>query len=307
MNTFRRFAACSILVVTPMLCIGAQAPVKNTIRTDDNFALVVWSKRPPTAVKGEIILLHGRTWSALPNFDLQVPGENVSLMDAFVAEGYAVYAVDQRGYGSTRRDATGWLTPDRAVRDAGNVVDWVASLAPNHRAPVLLGYSRGSMTAEVAAQRRPKSIAALVLYGFPVDLAQMAAVTAGEEPGRPPREKTTAAGAGEDFMTPDSLPAGVKDAYVRAALKYDPIRVDWRREHQFKAIDPAMLHTPTLFLNGERDQYASVASIPAFLQHMTGTDRDWVVLSHADHAAHLERPAAFVRAVVSFVEHRSRH
>jgi pimeloyl-ACP methyl ester carboxylesterase len=301
----RRIIAGAVLAALPVIPGGAQAPTRNTVRTDDGFALVVWSKRPAGAPRGEIILLHGRTWSALPNFDLQVAGQKVSLMDALVAQGYAVYAVDQRGYGATRRDASGWLTPDRAIRDAANVVDWVTSQAPNHRAPALLGYSRGSMTAEVAAQRRPKSISALVLYGFPVDLKNMP--PADQDPARPPRDKTTAEGAGEDFITPDSLPAGVKDAYVKAALKSDPVRADWRREHQWVAMDPAQLHTPTLFVNGERDPYATTASIPEFMTKMTGTDRDWVLLSHGDHVVHLERQPAFVRAIVSFLDRNARH
>ena len=70
----------------------------------------------------------------------------------------------------------------------------MTSQAPNHRTPALLGYSRGSMTAEVAAQRRPKSISALVLYGFPVDLKVK--IEPVPDPTKPPREKTTAEGAG---------------------------------------------------------------------------------------------------------------
>ena len=35
-------------------------------------------------------------------------------MDQLAAKGWAAYALDLRGYGGTKRDATGWNTPDRA-------------------------------------------------------------------------------------------------------------------------------------------------------------------------------------------------
>ena len=60
--------------------------------------------------------------------------------------------------------------------------------------------------------------------------------------------------------------------------------------------------TPVLLINGERDPYANAAGLPAFFSRLTGVDRRWVVLANADHAAHLERQAAFVNAVVSFME-----
>ena len=74
----------------------------------------VWSKIP-TEPKAVMLLIHGRTWSTLPDFDLQVPGEDLSLMDGLVNMGIAAYGLDLRGYGETPRDASGWLTPDRAL------------------------------------------------------------------------------------------------------------------------------------------------------------------------------------------------
>jgi len=101
---------------------------------------------------------------------LRVPGGvDVSLMDALVARGYAVYALDQRGYGGTPRDASGWLTPDRASgrqrcarlvrareeKGNGSPRDRVAA-----RKPMLLGYSRGAQVAMLVAQRHPDQISA---------------------------------------------------------------------------------------------------------------------------------------------------
>ena len=89
---------------------------------------------------------------------------------------------------------------------------------------------------------------------------------------------------------------------MRASLRYDPIRVDWRHEEQFNALDPVIIHTPTLIIHGEFDPYANGAGLPVFYTKLAAVDRAWVVLASADHVAHLERTAAFVQAVTSFLE-----
>jgi pimeloyl-ACP methyl ester carboxylesterase len=307
-STARRVAlpALALLLAGPVQGQRSPAPRRSQVLADDGHALVVWSKRPAGQPRGSILLLHGRTWSSLPNFDLRVPGQQVSLMDALVARGYAVYALDQRGYGATARDTSGWLTPARAAADARAALGWVAAREHGTARPVLFGYSQGSMTAMLTAERDTLAMSALVLYGFPLDLEAaraMASSNAGQaERTRPERRPTTAAGAGEDFITPESTPAGVRDAYVRAATAADPVRTDWRGEAEFAGMDPARLRTPTLLINGERDPYASRANLGGFMRRLAGVDHSWVVLGRSDHAAHLERQREFVDAIVAFLE-----
>lgn len=269
------------------------------LRADDGHRLVVWEKRPAARPKGAILLLHGRTWSALPNFDLHAPGQRVSLMNALVAEGYTVYALDQRGYGATRRDTSGWLTPNRAADDVAAVTDWIAAHAPGFRRPAVLGYSRGSATAMLAAQKYPKRIAALIMYGPYYNITNRPVAT--DDPRVPPRARTTELGAAEDFISPDSTPSGVKAAYVKAATTSDPVRVDWRREGQFDVLDPAAVRIPTMLIHGAQDPYSAEANLSAFYARLGTADKWWIVLAGADHAAHLERQGAFVSAVTSFL------
>ena len=297
--------AAALSAARPLASQGnGPAPTRNVVAADDGHRLVLWSKVPATPPVGEIVLLHGRTWSALPNFDLHAKGQPRSLMDALVAKGYAVYALDQRGYGSTPRDATGWLTPERAAGDAEAVADWVAARAPHLRRPALLGYSRGSATAMLAAQRHPEKLSALIMYGPYHNFQSPPDVPA--EPGSPPRAKTTAEGAAEDFITPDSTPAGVKEEYIRSAVSKNPVRADWRHEEQFNALDPALLRVPTLVMHGDRDPHAAGAGLPVFFARLGTSDRWWVVLAGSDHVAHLERQSAFVQALVSFIERAGR-
>ena len=88
-----------LLLGAPTCLAAAASPAVTTtavhidVVADDVHTLALWGKTPP-APKGTILLLHGRTWSALPNFDLQVAGTPRSVMDAFVYAGYAVYALD---------------------------------------------------------------------------------------------------------------------------------------------------------------------------------------------------------------------
>jgi len=109
-------------------CVSAAAPLvahaqatsaphveRREVVADDGHHLALWEARPTGSPKAEIVLLHGRTWSALPNFDLHASGQKVSVMAELARRGYAVYALDQRGYGATARDRTGWLTPVRAA------------------------------------------------------------------------------------------------------------------------------------------------------------------------------------------------
>jgi pimeloyl-ACP methyl ester carboxylesterase len=304
-------AMAAALCCPPPAVAQAKAILERREVRADGHPLSVWSKRPPTAARGSILLVHGRTWSARPNFDLQVPGtrQNASLMDALVARGYAVYALDQRGYGATPRDATGWLTPERAERDVSVVLSWITaresagngSRGPATSRPVLLGYSRGAQVAMLVGQRHPEQVSGLVLYGYP---DPGVGDPPPPDPAVPPRQRTTTAAAGEDFISPAVTPPGVKDAYVRTATTMDPIRVDWRLESQFAALDPARVRVPTLLLDGERDPYANASNHPAVFARLGTADRWWVVLPGADHAAHLELRDAFVNALVAFIERR---
>ena len=149
-----------MIAATTLLQPAVRQPIKHDVVVDGHH-LAVWQKKPAQAARAVMVLLHGRTWSSLPNFDLQVPGEKRSFMDALVDAGLDVYAVDMRGYGATPRDASGWLTPDRAVADVHAVIAWIQQRTPAaSRLPIyLFGLSRGAMVAAMAAQQKPETLA----------------------------------------------------------------------------------------------------------------------------------------------------
>ena len=289
--------AAALLLVSPGEAQEAVL-VSHTVEVDGH-PLAVWEKRPSES-RGTVVLIHGRTWSSLPDFDLQVPGEDLSLMDGLVAEGFSTFAVDLRGYGGTPRDETGWLTPDRAERDVEGVLRWVAGRT-GHR-PALFGWSNGSMVAQLTAQRAGGLMSALVLFGYPADPdADFSAVR--PEPDEPPRLPTTAAAAASDFRIPGTISQRAIDEYVRHALAADPVRADWRALEEWRELDPSKVLVPTLLLQGEEDPFAPTDRQAAFFSRLGTADRSWVTIPGGDHAAHLEsaRPI-FLHALVAFLK-----
>ena len=272
------------------------------VPADDGLTLSLWAREVPRP-KGAIVLVHGRTWSALPDFDLQVPGEQRSVMQSLNARGYSAFALDLRGYGKTPRDKTGWLTPDRAARDVAETLEWLAKEKQIGR-PVLLGWSYGSLVTQLTAQRRPELMSSVILYGYPRDPAKLIFP---DEPAEPARAPNTREAAASDFISPDVTPKKVIDAYVVAALEADPVRVDWRNQpREFGALDPSKVVVPTLLLQGERDPLAPADAQSRLFLGLGSHDKQWVVLPGGDHAALIEDThAAFVAAIVAFVSRPS--
>lgn len=275
--------------------------VRHAVLADDGHTLALWAKVPP-APRGAILLLHGRTWSALPNFDLQVAGTPRSVMDAFAHAGYAAYALDQRGYGASPRDDSGWLTPTRAAADALAAAALIRSRHPTLAAPVLVGYSMGAVTALFTAQQQPRAFSNLVLYGFPLDIDAPPWRGAEPQADAPARAPTTAQAAAEDFVVAGAAPQAVVDAYVAQAVAADPVRVDWKRLDEFR-FEPGKVSTPTLLLQGVADGYVKPDAVARLFNRLATPDRSWVVLPHSDHAAHVEDAMpAWIDAIVNFIE-----
>ena len=266
----------------------------------DGHPIALWEKSAADA--GEAILLvHGRTWSAVPDFDLQVDGENLSLMDGLVEHGYAVFAVDLRGYGATPRDETGWLTPQRAAEDLGAVLEWIAERKVWRKKPHLFGWSMGSTNSLLLAQSRPGLISSLTLFGYWHDLDSDLPA---DEPGiMPQKTANTAEAAASDFITPGSISRKAIDAYVAMALKADPVKTDLRHFDHYNALDPSTLTTPTLVIQGEHDPIAPTDRQAKLYTRIGSGHKLWVTVPGGDHAAFLEAPRSyFLHALVSFLE-----
>jgi pimeloyl-ACP methyl ester carboxylesterase len=269
----------------------------------DGHPLRVWSKRPAEP-RAHVLLVHGRTWSTVPDFDLQAPGEQLSLMDGLAAHDIASFGVDLRGYGQTPRDDSGWLTPERAAADVVGVLEWLATRDEAAARPYLFGWSYGAMVAQLVVQARPDLVAGLILFGYPVrpgiDVEPVGAA------GPPPRQPTTAEAAASDFILPDAISARAIETFVAAALAADPVRADWRRLDQWRALDGAAVRVPTLLLEAFHDPLALDDVHAALFTGLDTDDKAWVVIPGGAHAAFMEAPRGyFLQQMAAFI-HRSR-
>ena len=279
--------------------VWADTPPAQFTVLANGHPLAVWG-RVPSVPKASILLVHGRTWSSRPDFDLQVPGLQRSVMASLVDKGFAVYAVDLRGYGATPRDRTGFLTPKRAAADVATVLRWVATRHKQLPPPALLGWSLGGAVAQLAVQEPGTVVSALVLFGYAVD--PDATFASLPTPLEPAMVKTTRADAAMDFVSPQVTPRAVVDAFVQQALASDPVRADWIREDEFNDLRMVRLSMPTLVIHGARDPGMVDEVTARFVARIPAIHRQWTILPGGDHAAQLEDThVAFVEAVAGFI------
>ncbi|MFK8017315.1 MAG: alpha/beta hydrolase [Gammaproteobacteria bacterium] len=278
-------------------CTTSPALTRHTVMADGH-PIALWEKSAPNA-RESVLLVHGRTWSALPDFDLQVPGEDLSLMDGLVDAGYAVFAVDLRGYGETPRDVSDWLTPNQAADDVASVLDWIREQRAADVAPHLFGWSMGSTVSQLAVQRHAQAASSLTLFGYWRDVDVTLPM---DTPGMTPeRRVNTAQAAASDFIVPGSISQRAIDAYVAAALAADPVRVDVRSVDQYNALDASKIMVPTLVIVGEHDPIAPLDLQSRLFAKLGTGHKQLVVVPGGDHAAYLESPRPyFLRQLTAF-------
>lgn len=265
---------------------AAQAGKAHTVQVDGH-ALAVWSKSPdqPSA---SVLLVHGRTWSGRPDFDLTAPCENLSLMNGLVAAGIAAYAVDMRGYGNTPRDSSGWLTPDRAAADIAGVLLWLQDRLPATQKPHLFGWSYGATMAQLSVQKNPQLAQSLTLFGYAVRKGYHK--TPADSPTAPPRTTNTYKNAISDFVVPNAISKQAIESFANAALAADPVRADWRNLEQWRALNGRRVPLPTLLLQGEFDPLTRQRVHRKLFRRLPHPNKEWIIIKGGDHAAFMEAP-----------------
>lgn len=288
----------------------------------DEHPLAVYGIQSETPVQHSnslrpILLLHGRTWSAVPVYHLLGGSQSKdqpsrSFMEALLASGLQPYTMDFRGFGGTHKDATGCVEPARCVRDAETVIRWIAERhgMPANDWPALLGWSQGALIAHLMAQRPEPLFSKLILYGSIYDPMI-------RYPREPlylrNRQNTTYVensfdDAIEDFTIEGTIPPEPACRFAEAALITDPVKAVWSHTFQFNNCDPARIHHPTLVVAGDQDPYAPLhVQQDLFANLGRGSDRTWSIMADSDHAVHLlEGRGRFTSTVVSFVKNGKR-
>jgi pimeloyl-ACP methyl ester carboxylesterase len=127
--------------------------------------LYVFRKRVEGLGRRVLFLIHGSSLSAIPSYDLNIPGhDDYSVMDHFAKLGFDVWTMDHDGYGRSSRTASNADIAD-AVRDlhaAWPIVEQESRCGT----AVVFGQSGGALRAAAFAQACPERVERLVLDGF---------------------------------------------------------------------------------------------------------------------------------------------
>jgi len=153
----------------------------------------------------------------------------------------------------------------------------------------------------LATQTDSSAIASLTLFGFWLDLDGK--VNKDSKDKSLEKRINTAEAAASDFIVPGSISQRAINGYVKAALAADPVRVDWRNEHEFLGIDPSRIDIPVLLIQGEFDPIAPTDLQAKLFTRLKSADKSWVVVSGGDHAAFMEMPRPyFISAFSDFID-----
>lgn len=242
-----------------------------------------------------LVLVHGSSNSALPTFDLTVPGHpDYSLMDWLALRGWDVWAMDHEGYGRS--------TVTSGNSDIAIGVEDLKALARLLAAETgstefnLYGLSSGSLRVAAFAQAAPEHAARIVLDAF---------VWTGE--GSPTLEKRKAGVAqfkasnrraiDLDYLVgiflrdgPGTTDPAVAEACARAQLEYGdsvPTGTYLDMTTKLPLVDPERISAPTFVVRGEHDSLATMDDLLRFFQRLPTNDKRFAVLPHLAHVATL--------------------
>lgn len=242
-----------------------------------------------------VVLVHGSSNSALPTFDLTVPGHpDYSFMDWLALRGWDVWVMDHEGYGRST------VTPGNS--DIATGVEDLKATARVIAAETgmsefnLYGLSSGSLRVAAFAQGAPEHAARIVLDAF---------VWTGE--GSPTLEKRRAGVAqfrasnrraiDIDYIVgiflrdgPGTTDPAVAEACARAQLLYDdsvPTGTYLDMTTKLPLVDPDRIAAPTFMVRGEHDSLATMDDLLAFFNRLPTNDKRFAVLPHLAHIATL--------------------
>jgi alpha-beta hydrolase superfamily lysophospholipase len=249
-------------------------------------------KPPPV-----LFLVHGSSLSAESSFDLEVPGADYSMMNAFVGYGFDVWTMDHEGYG--RSDQTSG-TSDIASR----VEDLKAAMEVVQRATGrskvhMFGESSGAIAAAAFAQNQPEWVDRLILTAFTYKGNGAAEIERRRERiaelRANPRRKRDAAMI-RSIFTRDGHPSlydpAMVDALIASELHFGdnvPSGTYVDMAANLPLVDPAKVLCPVLMTRGEWDGNSTDDDLLEFFRRLPNGDRQYVILPNTAHSQAFSR------------------
>lgn len=232
-----------------------------------------------------VLLVHGKTWSGKPDFDLQI--RDYSVMDFLARNGYDVWSIDIHGYGKSEKTDKDWSDTESAANDIGAAVDYISGQKGVDKISIL-GWSWGAQTTGLFTMNHEEKVSKLILYAM-------------SWRGRPssksapmPKEQyriNNETAARSDFIAGQYEP-DVVEKYVKEALAADPkspngVVVD--QISKFPILKPELIKVPTLIIHPEKDFLATEAETLEFFTKLGTTYKSYIALPDGGHAILLEK------------------
>jgi pimeloyl-ACP methyl ester carboxylesterase len=253
-----------------------------------------------------LFLVHGSSVSALPSFDLTVPGAGeYSLMNVFARYGFDVWTMDFEGYGkSTVTSGNSDIASGVAdLRAAMPVVEHETGSAKFH----FMGESSGAIRAGAFAVAEPERVDRLVLEAFtytgkgsptlakrgeqtefyrthnrrPRNEGMILSIFNRDKPGTSdPRVAVAMAKA--EMPNGDSVPTGT---YLDMTAN-------------LPLVDPTKVQSPVLMVRGQYDGISTEEDLLDFFTKLPVADKQYAVIPGAAHAVGLSLTRADLWHVV---------
>ena len=278
--------------------------------TEFRNSLALWHLKAFSSVsfKGNILLLHGGSYSCLSVFDLADPlliKEGYSLFEALANTGYDVYGLDLGGYGFSSE-----IEPKTIVDFDKQVEAAIAYISCNKKSLSLIGWSFGAHLAARAASSPINNITNVVLWGgfwgggsngLPEIIRRIPS-------NLPPRKINTEQHAGSDFQTIGTFDPKVKTAVVLRSLTIDPNCPSL----SLSEVKNAPLHHPEkiksslLVIHGEYDHIAQPEDWKEYVSKVNIPKKKHIIFKKTDHnCQHSLRRKEFVQELNDFITSRN--
>lgn len=280
--------------------------------TKGDVDLFVWRKRRPGAGPLPVlVLVHGSSLSALPTFDLAVPGAaDYSMMDWFAARGFDVWTMDHEGYGNSTITA-GNSDIRCGVDDLAALSGVIARETGQPRA-AFYGMSSGSLRAAAFAADYPDRVSRLVLDAFvwtgegsPTLAKRREGVEYFRTHARRPIDRafvTSIFTRDHEGTTDPAVMGACADAQLAYADSV-PTGTYLDMTSNLPVVDPTAIAAPTLIVRGEHDGIATLADIVAFFERLATSDKQISVLPGLAHCTPLGiHRKRMWRVVLSFLQ-----
>ncbi len=263
-----------------------------TFRVIDGMDLYYQSWLPDGEPRALLVIVHGQGDHS---------GRFGRLVEPLVAEGFGVFAFDQRGFGRSpgrKGHVNHWKEYEEDVRA---FLAFVRSLQPGKQI-FLYGYSLGSLVVLSYVLDTPGGLSGVILSGLPVQLGQPAS------PARVLTARVFSRLWPTFTLSLDDDFSGVsRDATVREALRQDPLHHGWVTARWGTELLSAIgrvaqragdICLPVLFLHGSDDPASLASGVERYFAQVTYPDKALKIYPGSRHEIHNDLDHARVAADV---------